>query len=87
VCPICTPYVGYIKSKNFQKSKKKKKAKKSQKGPIFQKSQKKSQKSKIIQKIWIFFFGKLKLFWKFLDFLEKFVILGTSLLFVISEAT
>jgi hypothetical protein len=93
--PICTPYVGYMKSKIFQKSQNK--AKIGQKSQIFQKNQKKpkkpnlQKKPKIIQNLAFLsnfgFFGKLKLFWNFLDFLEIFVFFGTSLLFVISEAT
>jgi hypothetical protein len=83
--PICTPYVGYIKSKFFQKSQKKKK--------IGQKKQKRSKNSKkpkrsnwpkkpklakirLFVKFWLFwiffsFFGNFWLFWLFLDFLEQ----------------
>jgi hypothetical protein len=81
--PICTPYVGYMKSNFFQKRQKK--------GKIGQKSQNYPNFGFFV-KFWFFcnffvFFGKCKLFWKFLDFLEIFVFFGTSLLFVISEAT
>jgi hypothetical protein len=66
------------------------------KAKFFKKSQKKAikakfaQKAKIIQNLafcQIFGFFGTKLFWKFLYFLEKIVFFGTSLLFVISEAT
>jgi hypothetical protein len=55
------------------------------KSKIFQKSQKKSQNWP--KKPKLAFFGKFKLFWNFFDFLGNLGFLGTSLLFVISEAT
>jgi hypothetical protein len=42
LCPICTPYEGYMKSEIFQKSQKK--AKIGQKGQIFQKKSQKMPK-------------------------------------------
>jgi hypothetical protein len=54
VCPICTPYVGYIKSKNFQKSKKKK-PKKAKKAQFFKKAKKKAKNPKLSKKFGFFF--------------------------------
>jgi hypothetical protein len=101
-------YVGYMKSKNFQKCQNKAKiGQKSQNWPKWPKRLKKSKKAKKAKfakksqnypKFGFFcqilaflenlsFCGKFWIFWNFLDFLEIFVFFGTSLLFVISEAT
>jgi hypothetical protein len=79
---LCTLYVGYIKSKIFQKSQKKKKlAKKAKIGlkvQIFQKSQKKAKFAKKPKLAKIRLFWQIWLFWQILAFLENFVLFGTS---------
>jgi hypothetical protein len=74
-----------MKSKKFQNSQKK-----SQNWPKFSKKAKKKAKIRLFGQFWLFWpilaflAGKFWIFWKFL---EIFGFFGTSLLFVISEAT
>jgi hypothetical protein len=81
--PICTPYVGYMKSNFFQKrpkspkkAKKPKKTKIGQKGQIFQKNQKKNKFAKKKQKI-----SQIWLFWQILAFLANFGFLANFWIF------
>jgi hypothetical protein len=74
--PLCTPYVGYMKSKNFQK--RQKKAKIGQKSQNWPKKPKLSKKAKIIQNLAFLSFG---FFWLFLAFLENFGFFGKFWIF------
>jgi hypothetical protein len=89
-------YVGYMKSKNFQKCQNKAKiGQKSQNWPKWPKRLKKSKKAKKAKfakksqnypKFGFFlsnfgFFGKFKLLWKILDFLEFFRFFGNFCIF------
>jgi hypothetical protein len=87
--PICTSYVGYMKSKIFQKSQKNAKiGQKSQnwpRRPKFSKKAKKCQKMPNLPKCQNYpklgFFGQFLLFWPIFAFLANFCFFGQFWLF------